>query len=1150
MSFCIQCGSRLPEAAKFCPECGSSVQTPAAEAPPEAPPTGEPELPPGLRAKFEAARSQLRGDRREVVVLFADLKGYTSLSERLDPEEVTLLVNPLLQRLAGTVYDYEGYVDKFIGDAVMALFGAPLAHENDAERAVLAGLAMLDVITDHNAESEIPLALRVGIHLGEVVAAHLGTEMRLQYTVLGDTVNVASRLESAAEPNTVFVSEAVQERVRDRFEEIELPPLNLKGKSEPVRAYRIVRYSGGASSPAREWSPFAGRETELARLTGFLRAGDGRAAALVVEGEAGTGKSRLVAEGLKRAALPSFMVAFSQIRLPGQRAPEVELFDRLGAYGEGALEDRAKALLGDAFDAHRRGIEGLTREVGAGAVPEGDGHQAEDPQTARQNRWLALAALFNAVARTTPMAILFEDVHWADETAREFLAFLFPALAGGRIPVLLTARPGVLEAWLAEEVERLTIGPLDEAAAEKLLGGRLDELAPEDRRELIRRSQGNPLFLEELIRAMEDVGEEGRRSVPGTVQGLIMSRIDRLEPPLQLLLQMSSVLGMHFPTRLLARMYGLEAQPIGFDQALASLQERGFIEERTPEEQGFRHALMQEVAYGGLLQRVRNVLHESAARLGEELFSDRGEAEAPFFAHHYWHAGLPKAAAPHLWIAGRSAAAGYDLPTAERHLRRAAEVFTSDAEVFADSDQRAQFGETLGDVLVTRGDLGEAEGWFRRLEEWGRSGSRPEWVARGIERRGRVAWYRGDFEAAARLYEAGLEVLPEKEELLAADLHNGLGAVFLYQSAAERAFEQHSLALKLREKNGDLLGTAKSLLNIGNLFMDLQADVDSAERYYRQAYRTAESIEDRQMQYSALNNLGRVWTIRGEWSEALETLARAERLLEEMGWSLARYITLQNRVDCEIALGRLDDAIRHLRICREKGDDLLGPVDRVTTRTYLFDAYLRMFADGLAEQALDDARTVAEEAGALEELAEIELRQGRLRAASDRWVEAAEAFARAEERGRRNVSPPVAALIDAQRRRAEIRAGGDDPGKRGREEFQSLPYSTLIRYLDADAEAFLEPTVALAEELARVADQAARMGIISLERAAAERLGDVHRALGDRRGELLALTRAARAMHALARNIPADLREGFLNHSRNAALRSHLAPAGRTETVP
>ncbi|MGH7543844.1 MAG: adenylate/guanylate cyclase domain-containing protein [Gemmatimonadota bacterium] len=1148
MSFCVECGSRLPGAAKFCPECGTAVHAPAPEAPPEPPAAGaEPALPPGLRAKFEAARSQLRGDRREVVVLFADLKGYTSLSERMDPEEVTLLVNPLLQRLAGAVYEYEGYVDKFIGDAVMALFGAPLAHENDPERAVLAGLAMLEVIADHNARSEIPLALRVGIHVGEVVAAHLGTEMRLQYTVLGDTVNVASRLESAAEPSTVLVSEAVQERIRDRFEEVELPPLSLKGKREPIRAYRIVRYSAAPRSPAREWSPFVGRQEELARLTRFLAgAGEDRSDALVVEGEAGTGKSRLVAEALKRSAVPCFMVAFAQIRLPGQRAPEVELFDRLGAHGKGSLEQRARALLGDAFDAHRRGIEGLAREVAG--IPEPDLHPAEDPQTARQDRWVALAALLGATGAASPVALLFEDVHWADESAREFLDFLVPALGDRAIPVLMTMRPGGPDIRLPDGVERLAIGPIDEAAAEKLLVGRLDELAPEDRRELIRRSQGNPLFLEELIRAMQDAGSEGRRSVPGTVQGLIMARIDRLEPPLQLLLQMASVVGFHFPTRLLGRMYGLEAQPLRFDLALAVLHERGFLEEHGPNEEGFCHALIQEVAYGGLLQRVRNVLHESAARIGEELLADRLEAEAPFFAHHFWNAGLPRAAAPHLWIAGRAAAARYDLPTAERHLARVAEVFAVEPDILPDVDQRALFGETLGDVLVKRGHLDEGEKWFRELEEWGRAESRPEWIARGMERRARVAWYRGDLETAARLYEAGLAVLPETEELLAADLHNGLGAVFLYQSAAERAFEQHTLALQLWEKNGDLLGMSKSLLNIGNLFMDLRDDLDSAESFYQQAYQTAETVGDRQMRYSALNNLGRVRTARGEWREALEMLDQAERVLEDIGWSFARYVTLQNRIDCEIALGWLDDAVRHLRICRGKGDTLLGPINRITTRMYLFDAYLRMFADDSARLALEEARGVIAEAGTPEELHEIELREGRLHAAAGRWDEAAELFARAEEGARRNGSPTQIALVTAQRRRAVIRAGGKDPGKGAGGGFRSLPYSTLIRYLDADAEAWIEPTDGVVEELTWIADQTERMGIVSLERAAAERLADVHRALGDRRGELLALTRAARAMCALAENLPSDQRDAFLDHPRNAPLVAHAEPADHAGT--
>jgi tetratricopeptide (TPR) repeat protein len=597
-------------------------------------------------------------------------------------------------------------------------------------------------------------------------------------------------------------------------------------------------------------------------------------------------------------------------------------------------------------------------------------------------------------------------------------------------------------------------------------------------------------------------------------------------------------------------MYALESQPIGFEPAVQALQERGFIEERSPEERGFRHALMQEVAYGGLLQRVRNVLHESAARIGEEFFADHRDVEAEFFAHHYWYAGLPEAALPHLWNAGRAAFSRYDLPTAEKYLRRAAEVLGPDPDALPDPAERASFAQTLGDVLIQRGDLAEAETWFGRLEERGRAEERPEWVVRGVERRARVAWYRGDLAEASRLYEAGLRDLPESDPGLAADLHNGLGVVHHYQVQPDLAFDHISRALKLREGDGDRLGMAKCLLNIGSVFLDLKEDLDSAERYYRDAYEAAESIGDRQMRYSALNNLGRVATERGEWREALETLDRAERVLEEIGWSFARYVTLQNRADCEIALGRLGDAIRHLRICRDRGDTVLGPVNRVTTRIFLFDAWYRMLADGHAAEALVEARAVVEETARPEELHEILLREGRLLVARDRWDEAVEVFARVEAEAREHAAPTQVALAAAHRRRAAIRAGGPDPGRREEAEIRNLPYSTLLQWLHADAEASLEPSLRLVEELGQVVEQASRMGIVSLERAAAERLAGVHATLGDGPAEAMALSRAARATLVLAQGLSPDRRNQFLDHPRNAPLAAHIQPTDRAGTAP
>jgi class 3 adenylate cyclase/tetratricopeptide (TPR) repeat protein len=1146
VSFCIECGNRLPDVAKFCPECGTKV-APADAAPvaqgaepvpapaaPVAPAESVPPLPPELREKFDSVRSELRGERREVVVLFADLKGYTSMSERLDPEEVTILMNRLLRELAGAVYEYEGYVDKFIGDAVMALFGAPLAHEDDPERGVLAGLRMMEVVRHHNEKSEYDLALRVGINVGEVVAAHMGSEMNLQYTVVGDTVNVASRLEGAAEPNTVLVSEAVWKAVRRRFEGAELPPLTLKGKADPIRGWRIEGLR--AERRRREETPFVNRDAELARLTAVLeRAESAQGSAIVVLAEAGVGKSRLVREALARASgsTRAIRLQFSPIRLPGQRPPSAEIFAQVA----GGLEE-AHALLGAEASQHAQGLAGLA----ARADPESAARTPEDfdPAAARQNRWLAVAALLRAVDIRTPIVLAVENLHWADEAAREFLAFLMSPDAQVHVAALLTARRTDLE-WLPDAVERMAIGPLDPEAAESMLGELIEDLPPEERRELIRRSAGNPLFIEELARALAETGGSGR-AVPSMLQGLIMSRIDRLDPPFQHLLQMASVLGLQFPLPLLGSMFMLESDAMRFEDALAGLEERGFLE-RQGDYGGFLHALVQEVAYGGLLVRVRRVLHESAARLGEERFADRREAEAAFFAHHYWHADLPREAAPHLWIAGRTSAANWNLPAAEQFLRRAAEALEKSDRAL-EPEEAARFEETMGNVLLHRGSIDEAESWFHRLEERGRAATQPEWEARGIEYQGRIAWYRGRLDEAQTLFERGLTVVTGDYPRVIADLHNDLGAVFYYRHDFDRAFACHTKALELRRARDDRLGIAKSLSNIGNLLLHLKDDYDGAEEHYRKAHETAVEIGDRQMQYSALNNLGLVKMTLGRWEDALQIFERAMSILAEIGWSYARFVTLQNQAWCEMELGRLGDALRHLQLCHEKGEAVLEPVNRVRTRSFLFDVLLHVGALERALEVLGESRTMVDEMGLVEEEEEVRLREGRWLAEHGRWEEAVERFARTEEEAIRQQAVAVELIARAHGFRARARAGlpdlgGCDVARAGANE----PLAALVRYLLADGMITRAPTAALDAEVSDVVELAAALSMTPLVLAAAARLGSLRESLGDSGGAQVAFERAAIAADALGASLPADLREVFEAKPDVVELRQRLMPA-------
>ncbi len=1100
-----------------------------------------------LGHKIETARSEMAGDRREVAVVFADLCGYTSISEKLDPEEIGLLVNRLLQELAGCVQRYEGHVDKFIGDAVMALFGAPVAHEDDPDRAVLAALDMLQIMQRHAAGTETPLKLRIGINLGEVVAGTVGSGQGVQYTVMGDAVNVASRLEHEAVPNTVLVSESLARRLSARFAVEQLGAVELRGRSEPIQTYRVTGLRTGTGAAVEDRAPLVGRNAELAVLGAFFeRITAGRGGALLVEAEPGTGKSRLVREGLLRLGgdLQVLETGFSSIQLPGQRPALAELFRQVvpeEPAGQSAAQ-RAMVLLTGEAERHRSGIAGLAHEADP-SLPEAVG-EAGEAAAARQERWLALAALLRKAAEARPVLIWVEDIHWMDEGTQEFLDLLAPRLAEQAVGLLLTSRTREAEAWLPAGAERLVLAPLDATAAEELLAALLVGLDPGQRRELIGRAAGNPLFLEELARAAQEAAAAGKplSTLPSSLQGLLVSRIDRLEPPVRRLLRMAAVLGQRFPTRLLSRIYRLENQSRGFEPALGALEGAGFLE---PELNGeawhrFHHALLQEAAYGGLLVRMRKLLHESAARLGEEYYADRLEAEAAFFAHHYWEAGLLEAAAPHLWTAGREAAERYELAAAERFLTRVAQVLESQPELFAEEERRAEFSQTFGHVLLHRGALEAAEASFRTLEELGRNTARNDWLARGLEHRGRVAWYRGRLDDARALFEQGLERVPATEERIVADLHNDLGIVFYYRGSPDDAFAHHDVALRLRERLADRLGLAKSYSNLGNLLIDFRDDLDGAEAHYRRALELARQIGAREMITGSLNNLGGVALERGDWRKAMDWFGEATRLEEEIGWSFSGFVTLQNQILSEIALGRIADALRHLRECRARGDAFLEPVNRVRTRFLFFDAYLLALADPAAEDCLAEAHQLARELEVGELDDELAIREGRRLAARGDWQAAALAFAAAEAAAARLNHPVFATLARAQRCRAEVRAGGAGTDRPPVEAAKRPPMVALLRYLNADADAEREPSAEVAAALERAGEEAARLGDVCLERAALERAAHVWRGLSDSAREELALTRAGVALEALSVGLPEDLRAGFFAHPRNQALRRRV----------
>lgn len=1141
--FCTECGSPLPPGAKFCSQCGTPVAGPAVEPETVTAAVPKPNIPPELRAKYERAREELRGDRREVVVLFADLSGFTALSECLDPEEVSLVMHGLLGELGDVVYRYEGYVDKYIGDAIMALFGAPIAHENDAGRAVLAALDMLEVTARRSDDSEHLLSIRVGLNQGEVVAAHVGSESRQQYTVMGDTVNVASRLEGVAAPDSVLVSQSVYERIGSRFETEAVAPLTVKGKAEPLQAYRVIRYRPSTPEPTQEATPFVGRDEELALVDSFLhRVVEGAPGTFVIEAEAGAGKSRLVNEAISRAdmQLDLLQVDFSPIDLPGSQSVSTNLFRQLSADPDGTAPGdaaganvRASQLLGGDFQSHEAGINQLVRQLFQATDDEST--QDIDPGVARQNRWLAVMALLTARARTVPVLIRFEDAHWADESDAEFLSFLMPLIAGHRVGVVVTARSGVSLEWVPGGAQRLELRNLDEEAARLILGGFFETLRPQARKELIRRSQGNPFYLEELARSLRDAVETADSSVPGTIQGLLQSRIDRLDDSIRLLLQMGSVLGATFSVELLARIYHLEQHPVGFEDALQKLEAEGFFEIPVADGVGrFHHALMVEVAYGSILGGVRKVLHESAARLGEEHYTERLEAEAPFFAHHFWEAGLHADAAPHLWSAGRVAADNYALHAAERLLNRLSEVLQEDSGVLPESTRRADFMTTYGTVLRERGRFEDAERWFEQLQDLGTLEEQEEWIGKALFQRGAIALYRGQVEDAQVFFEQGLARSPT-DERATADLHSGMGLVHHFHVDVDRALDEHRKALRLREKI-DRFGYAKSLMNIGNVLLRLQNDPEGAREHYEQALALARENGDREMQCNLLLNLGTLDLELGEYTSAIGRFENMQEVTEEIGLSQLRFLSLRNQAACHVRLGQISGALQVLKACLQEGDEILDAGNRVAVRILQFEVCFCALDDAGAGDWLREARELAEQLKVTEHDDWIALSEGRLAAARGEWEAAAAASLRAEELARQQRDVDIATIAVAHQWRANARAGLDVG-----EDFPADPDSqpsmaALVHYLWGDGAAARGTLQQAADTLTKAGALATQVGDLSLVLATFQRLAEVLHELGDEPGARAATLRASEARGSLRENLPEELLESFDADPRSTAL--------------
>ncbi len=730
---CPSCGTANPPTQKFCGECGTGLTTPT----PREASVPESYTPRHLAEKILASRTAIEGERKPVTVLFCDVESSTALAERLGAEGMHGLLSRFFETALAEVHRYEGTINQFLGDGFMALFGAPLAHEDHARRAVLAALGLRRTLAEHPLEAEsgqpVPIQLRFGIHTGFVVVGAIGDNLRMDYTAIGDTTHLAARLQQLAEPGTIVVSEATADLIRGYLRLEARGPVDVRGLAAPVTIYRVAG-AGTRRSPLegleeRPLSSFVGRERELRLLDDLiadLEAGRGQAIGIV--GEPGVGKSRLVLEFRRRLATRRITYLEGRCLSFGSAIPYGPVLDIVRSNCDLHEADPPERVV-DKVQLALTEL-GLDRESTMplllhllGVKDDADRLAGLTPEAIKVRTFDALRQMSLRGSRRRPVIFSIEDLHWIDRTSEEYLASLVESLAGASIMLLATYRPGYRPAWTDKSyATQISLAPLTSADSLTIVRSVLRDVGLADPLAtlILDKAEGNPFFLEELARAVgERASGTGGLAVPDTVHGVLTARIDRLAELPKRLLQTASVLGREFSRALLEAIWDGGALG-GHLQELTRqefLYERGTIDEVT---YVFKHALTQDVAAATLLAPRRRELHRRAAEGLAAQSPDRVSELAPLLAHHYGQAEVWPLACVHATQAAEAASAAYAnrealerydqaIAAAERApLARAARMrlYTARARVHAVlgvfEPARADFETALG--------LAEAEG--------------------------------------------------------------------------------------------------------------------------------------------------------------------------------------------------------------------------------------------------------------------------------------------------------------------------------------------------------------------------------------------------------------------------------------------------------
>lgn len=997
-------------------------------------------------AALEAQAQPVEPQRKQATILFGDVTGFTAMSESMDAEDVTEVMNALWNRLDQVILDHGGHIDKHIGDAVMAIWGAENAREDDPERAVRAALAMQTQIRAFNLATQrtTPLQMRIGINTGPVLLGKIG--ITGEFTAMGDTVNIASRLESAAAPGTVLIAQDTCRLVQGIFEVQMLEPLSVKGKSEPLQVYRVQRSRPRAFRQNTRGiegiqTRTVGREVELGHLQAAFRvsASTTQPSCQVVTlcGEAGIGKSRLMDEFEKWLENQAEPIQYFKGRadLEMQHQPYALLRDMLlfhfqilagdrGPVARHKLETGIGQVLG-------MGQDGMMRAHFIGQLLGLDFSSSpylqkvlKDAQQLHDRAFAHLRDFFRATTALGPVIIFLDDVHWADESSLDTISHLAQTLAEQRLLIVCLARPTLFERrpeWgndLGKRSTRIELVPLSKTDSRRLIDEVLQKIeqVPEALRELVvSGAEGNPFYMEELIKMLIEGGVILKSQehwqvdptrlveahIPPRLTSILQARLDSLPPEERLTLQPAAVIGRTFWDSAIAQIstpihQELTENMIG--DALTALQNREMIFSDTStfaevQAYTFKHAILRDVTYESVLKRDRRRYHALAAQWLIEHSGERISEYVGLIAEHLEASEQAEQASVYLRQAGEQAAARFANTEAIRYYERALNLLSDEQRAERYEILLAQEG--LYEVIGARDAQRQILLSLKELAKGLDHGTGDSRQARIANRWARYFSLTGKHPAAISAAQEAVTLAQDAQDPSnESSGYQSWGDTFWHMGDYPAAREKLELALALARSSQVRHQEANCLLSLG-IVASRQGDRLGAQAYYEQSLQIRQELGDRRGEGATLNNLGILTSRQGDYSGALAYYEQSLHIRREIGDRRGESSLLNNLGTVAAYLGEFAKARSYyeqsLQIKRETND-------RRGIGLTLSNLALASNSLGECSKALEFAQQavqISEEVGARSNLGFALHSLGNALVGLQRWKEAAEVYQRA-----------------------------------------------------------------------------------------------------------------------------------------------------------